>query len=315
MFLITIVLIIFVIWVYCRLSCGICKNSRHLVGKTIIVTGGNAGIGYETAKDLAERGAKVILACRSEARGVAARDRIVAATDNPNIHYRHLDLASLNSVRHFADAIIKTEKRLDVLVNNAGCYAADFQYSEDGLLLKMQNNHFGPFLLTNLLLPLLKTSAPSRIINVSSLAHVGGVIDFDNLNGEKETVETYNELKVYCISKLCNILTTVELERWLKGTGVTVNSLHPGIVATGFGSDNWLASNFLFYLKAFWKSPWEGAQTTIYLAVAPELVTTSGRYFKDCAEVSPSKQAQDVNLARRLWEESERLVQFKDTAA
>ncbi|XP_061722258.1 retinol dehydrogenase 13-like [Cydia pomonella] len=314
MFLITI-LLIFVTWVYCKLSCGICKNSRHLVGKTIIVTGGNAGIGYETAKDLAGRGARVILACRNEARGVTARDRIVAATANPDVHYRHLDLASLHSVRHFADAIIKTEKRLDVLINNAGCYAAYFQYTEDGLLLQMQNNYFGPFLLTNLLLPLLKSSAPSRIINVSSLAHVGGVIDFDNLNGEKETKNTYNELKVYCISKLCNILTTVELERRLKGTGVTVNCLHPGIVATGFGSDNWLASSFLFYLKAFWKSPWEGAQTTIHLAVTPELATTSGRYFEDCAEVLPSKQAQDVNLARRLWEESEILVQFKASAA
>ncbi|XP_047999034.1 retinol dehydrogenase 13-like [Leguminivora glycinivorella] len=315
MFLLTIVFIIFVTWVFCRLTCGICKNSRHLVGKTVIVTGGNAGIGYETAKDLAERGARVILACRSEARAVAARDRIVAETANPDVHYRHLDLASLSSVRLFADTIIKTEARLDILINNAGSYAADFRYTEDRLLLIMQNNHFGPFLLTNLLLPLLKTSAPSRIVNVASLAHVAGVIDFDNLNGEKETEKTYNELKVYCDTKLCNILTTAELERRLKGTGVTVNCLHPGIVVTGFGSDNWLVSNFLYYLKYFWKSPWEGAQTTIHLAVAPELAGISGRYFEDCADRSPSKQAQDIQLARRLWEESERLVQLKATAA
>lgn len=315
MFLVTLLIInlIFAViaWVYCKLTSGICKSSRHLVGKTVIVTGANAGIGYETAKDLAERGARVILACRSETRGLAARDQITAATGNTDVHYQNLDLASLKSVRSFADNILKSERRLDVLVNNAGCYASNFEKTEDGLLVDMQSNHFGPFLLTNLLLPLLKSSAPSRIVNVSSVAHMGAVIDFDNLNAEKETKETYSKITVYCNTKMCNILMTVELERQLKGTGVTANALHPGGIATGISAHDRLMQYVLFFLKPYCKTPWEGAQTTIHLAVAPELSDISGRYFRDCREVKPSKQAQDAELARRLWEESERLVKLK----
>ncbi|XP_047984071.1 retinol dehydrogenase 12-like [Leguminivora glycinivorella] len=304
----------FLIWVYCKLTCGVCRSSRHLVGKTVIVTGGNGGIGYETAKDLAARGARVILACRNETRGLTAKDQIISATGNPDVHYRHLDLASLESVRSFADNILKTDKRLDVLVNNAGCYGSKFEKSEDGLLLEMQSNHFGPFLLTNLLLPLLKSSAPSRIVNVSSYGHnMGGVIDFDNLNAEKETKETYSQFKVYGITKLCNILMTVELERRLRGTGVTTNSLHPGVIATGIGAHVRLMRLIVFLLTPFCKTAWEGAQTTIHLAVAPELSDVSGRYFRDCREVKPSKAAQDTELARRLWDESERLVELQIT--
>ncbi|XP_063619868.1 retinol dehydrogenase 13-like [Cydia splendana] len=315
MFLVTLLIInvifAFVVWVYCKLTSGVCSSSRHLVGKTVIVTGANAGIGYETAKDLAARGARLILACRNEVRGRAAKDQLTAATGNSDVHYHHLDLASLKSVRSFADNILKTEKRLDILVNNAGCYGSNFEKTEDELLLEMQTNHFGPFLLTNLLLPLLKSSAPSRIVNVSSVAHMGAVIDFDNLNAEKETKKTYSKITVYCNTKMCNILMTVELERRLKGTGVTVNALHPGIIATGISAHDRLMSTSLFFLKPFCKTPWEGAQTSIHLAVAPELSGTSGRYFRDCREVKPSKQAQDTELARKLWEESERLVKLK----
>ncbi|XP_063360785.1 retinol dehydrogenase 11-like [Cydia amplana] len=315
MFLVTLLIInlifAFIAWVYCKLTSGVCISSRHLVGKTVIVTGANAGIGYETAKDLAARGARVILACRNEIRGRAAKDQITTATGNSDVHYQHLDLASLKSVRSFADNILKTEKHLDILVNNAGCYGSNFEKTEDGLLLEMQSNHFGPFLLTNLLLPLLKSSAPSRIVNVSSVAHIGAVIDFDNLNAEKETKKTYSKMKVYCNTKMCNILMTVELERQLKGTGVTVNALHPGIIATGISAHDRLMKYALFFLKPYCKTPWEGAQTTIHLAVAPELSGTSGRYFRDCREVNPSKQAHDTELGRKLWEESERLVKLK----
>lgn len=305
------VILVTCVWLFNKLTCGLCKSSRHLVGKVVIISGGNAGLGYETAKDLAARGARVILGCRDEGRGIAARDKIVAATGNQDVHYRHLDLASLKSVREFADDINKTEKRLDILINNAGAFASEFKKTEDGLLLEMQSNHFGPFLLTNLLLPLIKSTAPSRIINVSSMAHQGGTIDFDNLNAEKETEKSYGKLNVYCNTKLCNILMAVELDRILKGTGVTVNSLHPGIIATDIVKNDTVFKIIMPLLKIFCKSTWEGAQTTIHLAVAPEVASISGQYFRDCREGKPNSVAQDTELAKKLWEVSEKLVKLK----
>ncbi|XP_047984092.1 retinol dehydrogenase 13-like [Leguminivora glycinivorella] len=303
--------LIFAFWAYTRITCGICKSSRHLVGKVVIVTGANAGIGFETAKNLAERGARVIMACRNEGRATVARDEIIAATSNLDVHYRHLDLASLKSVREFADNINNTEERVDILINNAAIYGSKLEKTEDGLLLGMQSNHFGPFLLTCLLLPKLKSSAPSRIINVSSIAHEKGIIDFDNLNGEKEMDETIHESKVYALSKLCNILMTVELARQLQGIGVTVNCLHPGVVVTEILNYVPVIGHLLPILKYFFKDTWEGAQTSVYLAVAPEVASVSGRYFKDCREVKPSKSAQDVYVARKLWEVSEKIVKLK----
>ncbi|XP_049870442.1 retinol dehydrogenase 14-like [Pectinophora gossypiella] len=299
-----------IIKLYCKLTCGICRCSRHLVGRVVVVTGGNSGIGYETAKNMAERGARVILACRSETRGTAARDQIVQATGNTDVHFRRLDLASFASVRAFADMILKTEKRLDILINNAGIFQSKNEKTEDGLLLCMQVNHFGPFLLTSLLLPLLKSSAPSRIINVSSMAYQRGQIDFDNLNLEKGT--EFQRHQMYSNSKLCNVLITTELERRLKGTGVTVNCLHPGFVKTNIVD---VSKGWTKYLavpaKLVVKNAWEGAQTSIYLAVSPDVAEVSGRYFRDCFEVSINKLAQDAEIARKLWEVSEKLTALK----
>lgn len=298
--------------IYCKLTCGICKCSKHLVGKVVIVTGGNAGIGYETAKDFADRGARVILGCRSEARGTAARDKIASLTGNTDVHFRQVDMASLKSVRNFAENIVQTEKRLDILVNNAGVLESKFDKTEDGLLEGMQINHFGPFLLTTLLLPLLKSSAPSRIINVSSMVYKYGKIDFENLNMEKETKETFNERKLYANTKLCNVLMTVELERQLRGTGVTANCLHPGAVHTEIMKKrNALTTIIGPVAWLFVKVPWEGAQTSIFLAVSPEVAEVSGRYFSDCRERSITKAAQDTGLARKLWEVSEKTVASK----
>lgn len=300
------------LWVYTKLTCGICKSSKHLVGKTVIVTGGNIGIGFETAKNLADRGARVLLACRNEGRGTAARDKIIETTGNQNVHYRHLDLTSLQSVRNFADDIIKNEERLDVLINNAGIYGSELnEKTEDGLLLGMQSNHFGPFLLTNLLLPKLKSSAPSRVVNVSSMAHKRGTVDLNNLNAENDTEETFKRTNVYSASKLCNVLMTIELAHRLKGTGVTANSLHPGVVDTDILTSIPVLKHAVPLAKAFLKNPWEGAQTTIYLAVAPEVASVTGRYFVDCREAESSSEAQDTAKARKLWDISERLVKLK----
>ncbi|XP_049694775.2 retinol dehydrogenase 11-like [Helicoverpa armigera] len=299
--------------VYFKLTTGICKSSKHLVGKVAIVTGGNKGIGYETCKDFAERGARVIIACRSERLGTAARDTIVSATGNDDVHFRQLDLSSLASVRAFAEGIIKNEKRLDILVNNAGVLEVEHEKTEDGLSLAVQTNHFGPFLLTNLLLPLLKSSAPSRIVNVSSMAHSGGKVELDNLNLEKETTETFSKHQVYQNTKLFNILMTVELARRLEETGVTANSLHPGIVATDIiynVKTAWMLP-FKLLTSVYSKTPWEGAQTTVHLAVSRELEGVSGKYYCDCHEASVSSLAQDKDMARKLWDASEKFVGLK----
>ncbi|CAK1598954.1 unnamed protein product [Parnassius mnemosyne] len=317
MFLIALILVNIaiagIIYLYVKLTIGICKCSKHLVGKVVIVTGGGNGIGFETAKDLADRGARVIIACNNESHGNAAINEIIAATGNSDVHYRYLDLASFNSIRKFADEILQREKRLDILVNNAGIYGSHNVKTEDDLLLGMQTNHFGPFLLTCLLLPLLKSTAPSRIINVSSMAHGLATLDLNNLNMEKETKETFSKNRVYALSKLCNVLFTLELSRRLQGTGVTANALHPGVVKTKIFDD---VDSILFkfivpVLKLFSKTQWEGAQTTIYLAVSPEVKEVSGKYFRDCHMVKVSTdQASDVVLARKLWDISEKLVKL-----
>lgn len=298
---------------YLIITTGLNKCSKHLVGKVVIVTGGNAGIGYETAKDLADRGARVIIGCRNERRGITARDKIIAATDNKDVHYKNIDFASLSSVRKFAEEIIKSETRLDILINNAGVVESSILKTEDGLSLGMQINHFGPFLLTNLMLPLLKSSAPSRIINVSSVAYMAGKIDFDNLNLEKETKETLSFTKLYSNTKLANLLMTVELEKILKGTRVTANALHPGLVSTSIINEVdkfWVKYIYMPFYRFFSKNSWEGAQTTIYLAVSHEVEGVSGSYFADCKEVKLKEFARDPAVAKKLWEVSEHLVKL-----
>lgn len=307
------VFLVLCVKLYCILTCGINKCSKHIVGKVVIVTGGNAGIGFETAKDLADRGARVIIACRNEGRGTTARDYITAATNNQDIHYRHLDLASFSSVRKFAQEILSTEKRLDVLINNAGVIELKNTTSEDGLTLGMQINHFGPFLLTNLLLPLLKSTAPSRIINVSSTAYRAGDVDFQNF--EKICNEKFSVMGLYSTTKLCNVLMTIELDRLLKRTGVTVNCLHPGAVSTSIlvGAEcPWLKYRVVSSLLGFLnKSAWEGAQTSIYLAVSPEVKEVSGLYFTDCHVSNLTDKIMNPDLARKVWEVSERIVKLK----
>ncbi|XP_067879773.1 retinol dehydrogenase 14a [Heterodontus francisci] len=284
-------------------------ESASMRGQTVIVTGANSGIGKATAAGLARLQARVILACRDEkAAEEAAQEIRQQAGGSGELLVRRLDLASLSSVRSFCQRIIEEEPRLDVLINNAGIFQCPYMKTEDGFEMQFGVNHLGHFLLTNLLLDLLKRSAPSRIVVVSSKLYKYGEINFDDLNSEK----SYNKSFAYGRSKLANILFTHELAKKLEDTGVTANVLHPGIVRTNLGRhiNIPLLGQPLFKMVswAFFKTPEQGAQTTLYLATSPEVKGVSGKYFGDCKQEELLSKAMDDMVAKKLWDASERMV-------
>ncbi|EFA10517.1 WW domain-containing oxidoreductase-like Protein [Tribolium castaneum] len=296
--------------IYLRLTTGWCKSHTCLVGKTTIITGSNTGIGYETALDFAKRGARVILACRNAAKAEEARSKIVSETGNANVVVKLLDLSSFDSVRAFAKEINETENRLDILVNNAGVIGIGDDTSKDGLSLVIQINHFSGFLLTNLLISLLKKSAPSRVVNVSSMAAEGAKnLDLDKIGQHVSVMEDY------CNSKLCNVLFTQELARKLDGTGVTTYSLHPGVVETEIvnNTSGILKIGFSVLRKLHSKTVEEGAQTSIFCSVAKGIENHNGEHFSDCKRVEPYKTARNPGLAKKLWEKSEQIVRLQET--
>ncbi|XP_056900309.1 retinol dehydrogenase 13 [Takifugu flavidus] len=294
---------------------GVCCCSVQLDGKTVLITGANTGIGKETSRELARRGARVVMACRDLTRAESAADEIRLSTGNGNVVVRHLDLASLYSIRQFTKEFLETEERLDILINNAGVMMCPRWLTEDGFETQFGVNHLGHFLLTNLLLPKLKSSAPSRVVTVSSIAHRGGHVDFDDLFFSRRS---YSSLESYKQSKLANILFSGELARRLKGTGVSSFSLHPGVIRTELGRHvhGWfpmLGTLLSLPSLLLMKTPTQGSQTTLYCALTPGLEQLSGRYFSDCAEKETSPEGRDAVAARRLWEESARLVGLRDT--
>ncbi|XP_061640866.1 retinol dehydrogenase 12 [Phyllopteryx taeniolatus] len=280
----------------------------RLEGKTAVVTGGNSGIGKFIAMDFARRGARVILACRSVSRGAAAAKEIQAKTGNCDIHVRQVDLSSLDSVREFAEKILEEEKALHILVNNAAVSGLPRQITKDGFDVSFATNHLGPFLLTNQLLDLMKCSAPARIVTICSVNHKKGEVDFSHFHGENVT---YKLDRVYNNTKLHNIICTNELARRLQGSGVTANSVHPGIVMTGMMRHYPFRIRFVFRLigQFFFKSAEEGAVSAIYCAVSEEAEGISGKYFdSDCSLVLPAPLARDTALAVKDFEICERLT-------
>ncbi|TMS19112.1 Retinol dehydrogenase 11 [Larimichthys crocea] len=280
----------------------------RLKGKTAIVTGANTGIGKFIAMDFARRGARVILACRSKSRGTAALEEIKKKTGNSDVHLRIVDLSSLGSVREFAKGILEEEKALHILVNNAAVSGLPRQITKDGLDASFATNHLGPFLLTNLLLDLVKRSAPSRIVTVSSMNHKKGEVDFSHFHGENLT---YHMDIVYNHTKLHNIICTNELARRLQGTGVTANSVHPGVVMTEVMRHYPRTIRYIFNLIGFFffKTPEEGAVSSIYCAVAEEMEGITGKYFdSDCSLVLPAPLARDTALAVKDFEICERVT-------
>jgi NAD(P)-dependent dehydrogenase (short-subunit alcohol dehydrogenase family) len=267
---------------------------------TVIVTGGNSGIGQQTALELARRGAHVVLACRDRAKAEEARAAIAAETREGSVSTRELDLASLASVRRFAAAAEAELPRIDVLVNNAGIFPMKGWQTEDGFEAQFGVNHLGPFLLTTLLRDKLRADGGARVVHVSSMMHARGDIDFGSFRGEKP----YKPYPAYYQSKLANILFSNELARreQAAGSAVTSNALHPGAVATNIMRDG--SAPVRLFTGLFFGSVEKGARTSVMLASDPALAGVTGRYYHGGKEREPSAVARDEALAAKLWEES-----------
>ena len=273
------------------------------------MTGGTNGIGKSTAQELAQMGATVIIVGRDAQKTSRVVNEIRATSGNPKVRPMLADLSSQLDVRRLADEFKSQYAHLHVLINNAGAVFMKRQLSMDGIEMTFALNHLAYFLLTDLLLDTLKASAPARIINVSSNAHTSGKIEFDNLQGER----IYSP-RVYENSKLANILFTTELARRLQGTGVTVNALHPGFTATGFAKNNGraIAALVSIFAPLVARSPAKGAETSIYLASSPSVEGLSGEYFYDSQVIQAAPQANDMAVARRLWDVSAEMVDLID---
>lgn len=283
-------------------------ESRNMKGKVCIVTGSNTGIGKETARGLAQRGTRVVLACRDVGKAEAARQDIAATTGNAEVEVMPLDLASKASIRSFAARFAASHDRLDVLVNNAGLWPTTRGTTQDGLETTFGVNHVGTWLLTQELLPLLRRSAPARIVVLSSALHYRGKLDWDDLQYQRRK---YDPTAAYGASKLANVLFTRALARRLAGSGVTVNAVHPGVVATEFASADDVPGLFQWVLKfshLLSISPEKGARTSVHVASSPAVEGVTGRYFVRSKPVRPSRHAQDRQAALRLWELSEQLT-------
>ncbi len=303
---------------------------QDLSGKTYVVTGGNSGIGWETVKQLASQRGSVVLACRNVEQGNQAIQRNLSPELQGRIKVQRLDLADLDSVRAFSKTLLETQSSLHGLVNNAGVMNTPFGKTKDGFEIQFGTNHLGHFLLTELLIPLLKTSAPSRIVNLSSCYHdkaMGreGRIYFEDLHFEKTK---YDGWKAYAQSKLANLLHAKHLATRLRETGVIAVSVHPGWVRTNLIRQTlplWVQNSLLkpLFRLGGMIEPWEGAQTTLYTLLAPEVASHSGAFFSQTGFYrnrsanrggwpleSPNPQAHDELTAKRLDEVSRELVKL-----
>jgi NAD(P)-dependent dehydrogenase (short-subunit alcohol dehydrogenase family) len=276
-----------------------------MAGKTVLVTGASGGIGRATALGLAERGAHLVITGRDHRRIEDAAVEIRAAGAE-HVDVFVADLSVQSEVRRLAEEVLRSVRRIDVLVNNVGGFWNTRQVTADGLERTFALNHIAPFLLTNLLLDRLRHDAPARVVTVSSNVHRTGRIDFGDLQGER----SYSGARAYSQSKLANVLVSYELARKLQHTAVTANALHPGLVRTGFGAEDPGRAQRLLVplLRLFMKSAARGAATSIHLASAPDLELTTGRYFSDSKPKASSDCSYDEAVAAQLWRISGDLV-------
>jgi len=279
----------------------IMQERQWIKGKICLVTGASSGIGLATSWQLAKLGATVVMIARDDERGQAGLAKVIEKSGNTNTQLLMADFASLAQVRSLALKVKAQFPALHILINNAAIIPPKRQTSEDGYEMQFQVNHLAPFLLTNLLLPLMKTSQPARIINVSSMVHSWGTIDFDDLQSKRN----YDPTGVYSMTKLANILFTTQLHRDLKNTSITVNSLHPGVINTRLNN---------IYMGSSGPGNADevelerGAATTVHLAASEDVTTTSGKYFANQQEKQPSASSQDAETARHLWKISAEMV-------
>jgi retinol dehydrogenase 14 len=280
--------------------------STELSGKTVLITGATSGIGLEASVELARMGANLVMVGRDPQKTARSVEHVRARSQSTTVDSLLSDLASQRQVRALAEAFKAGHDHLDVLVNNAGSVSTSRKLTEDGIESTFAVNYLSAFLLTNLLLDRLRAGAPSRIVMVSSAGHYGGSMDFDDLGFE----HGYQIMRAYSRSKLAQVLFTRELARRLRGSGVTVNALHPGAVATNIwsGAPAFTRPFFAVAKRLFMLSPAQGARTIVYLATSPEVATTTGEYFEQNRPKTPSQLARDDALAARLWEESMRLT-------
>jgi NAD(P)-dependent dehydrogenase (short-subunit alcohol dehydrogenase family) len=274
-------------------------------GKICLITGANSGIGKATALGLAKKNANVVMLCRNRERGETAQKEIIEKTGNREVDLFLCDLSSLDSIRNFVNEFKTKYQNLHVLINNAGVMLSKRDLSTDGFEMNFAINHLAPFLLTNLLLHLLTKSAPSRIINVSSAAHKYGKIDFEDLQGEKRKSRF---MGLYGSSKLALMLVSYELSRRLEGTGVTLNTLHPGVVNTQLGMDRSKPRKGI--ARRFFKTPEKGAETSIYLASSPEVEGVTGKYFINKEVRESSEESYDEQNAKKLWNITEKMTKL-----
>lgn len=277
---------------------------EKLDGKIAIVTGANSGMGMATVEALGDEGANVIMLCRNEKRGKKAFEKLML-NKNRKIELMLCDLEDFSSINSFVEAIKEKYEKIDILVNNAGFISLDRQITKEGFEKQFGINHLGHFLLTTKLIDMMHEGA--RIVNVASGAHKVGNIHFEDINLEKG----YNVIKAYSQSKLANVLFTRELANRLKDRKITVNCCHPGAVATNIGIDRntGFGKTITSLLKPFFQTPAEGARTAIFLATDDSVENISGEYFYKCKIASSSKRSKEMELARRLFELSEELVQ------
>lgn len=280
-------------------------HSGPMAGRTVLVTGGTAGIGSATALGLATMGAHLAITGRDQERTEGAA-REIRAAGGGQVDVFVADLSSQSEVRRLAEEVLQSLSRIDVLVNNVGGYWNTRHVTADGLEHTFALNHLAPFLITNLLLDRLKQSAPARVVTVSSNAQAMGRIDFDDLHGER----SYSGARAYDQSKLANVLFTYELARRLPATSVTANALHPGVVSTSFGAEDPGRVQRLLvpFIRPFMKAPAQGAATSIHVASAPGLELVTGRYFANSRPKRSSKRSYDEAAAARLWQVSADLV-------
>ena len=274
--------------------------------RVCLITGATSGIGKAAAVQLAELGATLVLVGRNLEKTAATAEQIQGQTGNGDVHFFIADLSSQQAIRQLADDFKARHQRLDVLVNNAGALMLSRQESVDGIEMTLALNHLSYFLLTNLLLDVLKSSSPSRIINVASDSHQNARLDFDDLQIHK----SYRGYKAYGRSKLANVLFTYELARRLKGTGVTVNGLHPGLVATSFlATNNGLRGRlYNFFMRRMGRSVENGARTITYLGSSADVESVTGGYFMDEGLVDSSPASHDKDASLRLWQVSAELT-------